>query len=117
MANQFVPGLGEKLTAELKKTKMKKKRLCKICQFSESTLQEIINTSKINVNYLPAIADALGVSVDYLLKKDAKPKQRKVCKHFKCPITGQNFCCFYCKIKSKCANPCENNPEKCNSCQ
>ena len=113
MANQKIPGLSEKITAELKNRKITKKRLCKICQFSESTLQEIITTSKINVNYLAAIADALDVSVEYLIKKDAKPKERKECKLFKCPKSGERKCCCYCKEKESCQERCLNNHQHC----
>ena len=40
------------------------------------------------------------------------------CKIFNCTRARyvNNRCCFYCEKKEICADPCLNNPEKCNMC-
>ena len=115
MANQYIPGLGEKITAELKNRDITKKKLCEICRISAQTIKNIVDTSRISITNLVAIADALDVSVDYLISGTREPKEAHLhkCKLFKCPKSGERQCCCYCKEKESCQERCLNNHQKC----
>lgn len=35
------------------------------------------------------------------------------CAIFHCDKTGNRYCCYWCRSKRVCRNPCLNNPSKC----
>ena len=47
------------------------------------------------------------------MKNYKSEKPEMACKIFNCDLKHGNQCCFYCKEKERCKNPCENNPDKC----
>lgn len=47
------------------------------------------------------------------MKKTIANKLNRRCVIFNCDHCRGNICCTYCINKSKCKNPCLNNPQRC----
>lgn len=68
------------LSAELERRGMSQEELCKEVGVSQSMLSKTLSGSRdINVGYLVAIADALGVSCDYLLGREGSLDDGFIC--------------------------------------
>ena len=119
MAKDFIPNLDTRVRAEIKAKQISVKELCFRTGMGKSTIYNILNESCITAVGAVKLADALGVSTDYLLKGTTNPMPyvpQYACSMFKCVASEQSDskrCCFYCPDKATCSNPCLNNPGKC----
>ena len=121
MAKDFIANLGTRVKAEMEVKKLSVKELCTRTGMSKSTIYNILNESSITAVGAVNLANALGVTTDYLLRGITHDTQipympQYACTHFKCADpekSDSKRCCFYCPNKKGCSNPCLNNPAKC----
>lgn len=119
MAKDFIPNLDTRIRAEMKEKKLSMKELCSRTGMGKSTIYSILNESSVTAYGAVQLANALGVTTDYLLRgvahdAQAPYKPQFACTHFKCmEQSDSKRCCYYCPDKNSCSNPCLNNPGIC----
>lgn len=120
MKRERIEGLDERVRATLKARKMTFKMLCELTGISKSTMVSSLDTLTMTKDNAIKIADALDVTLDFLLEgvtiKDNISAPLQQCTRFKClnpKNPSKNQCCYYCKDRELCAEPCLNAPKKC----
>ena len=119
MSKEISKGLDVRVRALLRERKMTLKKLCETTGIAKSTMDASLNRLTFSSANAIKVADALNVSLDYLLKGIVSEKEEpeNVCTRFTCREPNfpskKHLCCHFCENKDNCPDPCLNHPSKC----